>query len=106
MAINRRANTGIVSVANQIFPGKKKPLGNKKASTPGLNCQSGWPQTLLFISPSVGTVPVPCLASDHARSRFDDGGGLLRADKYHTRKVCQDGIAAHELKEKSVQFQG
>jgi hypothetical protein len=72
-----------------------EPKGNKGQHTWLLKYQSGWPQTLLFISPSVGTVPVPCLASDHARSRFDDGGGLLRADKYHKRKVCQDGIAAH-----------
>ena len=36
------------------------------------------------------------------RSRFDDGGGLLRADKYHKRKVCQDGIAAHDLSEGEI----
>jgi hypothetical protein len=77
--------------------GEKKRLRNKKASTPGLNCQSGWPQTLPFISPSVGTVPVPCYASYYARSRFDDGGGLLRADKYHRRRVCQHGNTAHNL---------
>jgi hypothetical protein len=42
------------------------------------------------------------LTSDHARSRLDNGGGLLRADKYHTKKVCQDRcicISAHDLSE-------
>ena len=38
------------------------------------------------------------LASDHARSRFDDGGGYLWMDKYHMRKVCQDTCtSAHAL---------
>jgi hypothetical protein len=60
----------------------------KKPAHPG-SYQSGWPQTLLCISPSVGTVCVPGLASDHARSRHDDGGGLLPADEYHMGKTCQ-----------------
>jgi hypothetical protein len=39
------------------------------------------------------------LASDHARSRLDDGGGYLRGDKYHTRTVCQD-ISAQDFIER------
>src|SRR5262249_18350225 len=31
----------------------------KRPALPGLNCRSGWPNTLLYISPSVGTVCVP-----------------------------------------------
>jgi hypothetical protein len=36
-----------------------------------------------------GTVLFSSLASDHVGSLLYDGGGLLRADKYHTKKVCQ-----------------
>ena len=47
-----------------IFRMQKKPAhpGAKIAGAAGLN--------LLSISPSVGTVPVPCLASGYARSRL------------------------------------
>jgi hypothetical protein len=39
------------------------------------------------------------LASDHAEGLLYDGGGLLRADKYHTKKVCQYVISAQDLSE-------
>lgn len=48
------------------------------------------------------------LASDHARSRLDDGGGLLRADEYHTRKICQDScisVQGFERMENTIQLQ-
>ena len=60
----------------------------KKASTPWL-----LPEWLASNSsvhfPLRRTVCVPGLASDHARSRHVDGGGLLPADEYHTGKTCQ-----------------
>jgi hypothetical protein len=35
------------------------------------------------------------------------GGGLLQADKYHTKEICQDVISAQDLSEgESVQLQG
>jgi hypothetical protein len=40
------------------------------------------------------------LAPDHARSRFEDWRGVLWADKYHTKNVCQDCfISAQDLTE-------
>jgi hypothetical protein len=69
----------------------------KKPAHPGDKSPERLASNSPFHFPLRRTSCSPSLASDHARSRLDDGGGLLRADKYHTRKVCQDGIAAHDL---------
>lgn len=71
----------------------------KKPAHPGDKSPERLASNSPFHFPLRRTSCSPSLASDHARSRLDDGGGLLRADKYHTRKVCQDGIAAHDLSE-------
>jgi len=51
--------------------GTKGPAHSGDANRP-----RGWPQTLLIIFPLRGTFRVPSLASDHTRSRFNDGGGF------------------------------
>jgi hypothetical protein len=44
MVINRRANTGMVSLAQQISRKKEIFRKQKRPAHPGLNCRSGWPQ--------------------------------------------------------------
>jgi hypothetical protein len=64
-------------------------MEKKKASIPLALCRSGWPQTFLFIFPSLDTVCVPWWPQI-SRSRCDDGGGYLWTEKYHIRKLRQD----------------
>ena len=63
--------------------------GNKSQHT--LSDKS--PERLALNSPFHFPLPrkssVPSFLSDHEQASGDDGGGLLRADNYHTRKVCQ-----------------
>jgi len=51
------------------------------------------------MSPSQERLAFVGLAADHPRRLLNVKGGLLRADKYHRRNVCQDSIAAHDLSE-------
>src|SRR5262245_5676149 len=65
---------------------KKRPADPSKkiARAAGLKLCSAFP-------PPLERFAFLDLASDHARSRLDDGGeGYLRGDKYHTRIVYQD----------------
>jgi hypothetical protein len=66
-----------------LYPRTKKPAHSSDKS----------PERLALNSPVhiplPGTACVPSFASDHARSLLNDGGGLLRGEQYHTRKICQ-----------------
>jgi hypothetical protein len=69
----------------------------KSQHTPAMNRRSGRLKTLLVISPSQERLAFLRLASDHARSLLNVGGGLLRAYKYHTRKASQAIIVAGSI---------
>jgi hypothetical protein len=85
-----------------VVPHMNQPMRKRKKTThtPGF-CTRELALNSSVHSPSVGNgLRSLVWASDHAGSRLDDGGGLLRTGKYHKRNVCQhSSILAQDLSE-------
>jgi hypothetical protein len=82
---------GIRNPPSRFLRKQKKPAhpGNKSPGQLALNSSFHFPLRRTTCVPS-------CLASHHTGSLLNDGGGLLRAHKYHIAKGCQTGSTSSQ----------